>query len=455
MLRKDYTFTVDRIDPSSSINISWSSRGDTENGYVGTDVPYEITATDNLGHQYIRYCVADQGQTCSMDSLSGVGANVTDVASCPDGATCELYVNWQTNDSAGNIDERDRSISDNILIDKGIPTMTFQNPGDGDTVSGVIDLRTTIDDDGASGISTATFKINEPGDPNSRNPLLSGDLTESNSWDVEWNSSKNISAVQDVWLNITALDEISNRREEAIRFTVDNSNLIERIIAPDGAYVTTPFSLNITAETTGGSMENHSYTIKDPDDAVQDEDTVTGLTASTHEFNRVIDAASWSADGNYSLSSVSWEQGGTSPSSDSSWFYLDREAPDATIASPGNDTWQSGIIDVTVTVQDTVQNGRCLWRYRNSTGSWQGNNSLACGTGQTFQFNTQQCGDTYEPDCLVEVYAIDAAGNAASDRISLRVDNQAPSTNVTDPSTSSMAPREPTWSSRLPSRSRT
>ncbi|MDY6771487.1 MAG: hypothetical protein SV186_06065, partial [Candidatus Nanohaloarchaea archaeon] len=428
LFKQYYEFTLDTTDPSASTNHSFPPPG-AVNGWIGHDLAVGINATDNFQTDYIRYCTG--ASTCTPDKLSGQGLNVSTTVSCPSGSTCVKYVRFRANDSAGNNYPTPTSAatSDNVSIDKEVEEITFENPSDGGEATGVVDLRTFIDDSNGVGLQDANYSV-----VNKSNGVIyqSGDLNASKDWDAVWNSSEDVPVTHRVTFNVTAEDLLGNTRSENITFRVSNAGVTNTISQPAATYVTADFDLLVTAKRPGiPKLANHTYFIfNESTGSVVNYSQVTGLDTSEHAFNFTVDTGSWSNDGNYSINSTAFDNESERGIA-GSWFYLDRVDPKADVAGITNKSWQRGIIDVGYTALDAVKNGSCYWRF-NDEGSWSTNNSLSCGTG-TFRFDTSNCNDDSTADCRLQVIAEDAAGNIKRDSVYLKVDNSPPNVSFVAP----------------------
>lgn len=416
-----YSYTLDTTDPSSFTNYTWPPQGAVE-GWVGRDVPVAINATDNFEMDRISYCIG--GGSCSLDQLSSPGQNVSTTVTCPDGSTCQQYIRFRANDSAGNRDAI--TTTANVSIDKEVDELIFDDPSDGDDTSGTIDLATTIGDAVGAGIQDVNYSI-VSGDGTTI--YQAGDLNATEDWDAVWNSSKDITGDDTVTFNVTAVDKVGNVREQNISFRVDNAATTVSIGEPNAEYVPADFTLGITARRAGSPLlTNHSYRItRQATGDLINSSLVTGIGTDTHSFNFTVDTSGWTSDGNYTINSTAWDDD-TAPTRgfDESWFYLDRVDPTADIGGITNESWQRRSITFDYEAADDVQVDSCTWRYRDDGGSWQTGGDLSCGTG-TFDFDTANCNDDASPDCVVEVRAVDAAGNTDRERTWIRVDNTAPS----------------------------
>ncbi len=426
-----YSYTLDTTDPSSFTNYTWPPQGAVD-GWVARDVPVAINATDNFELDRISYCIG--GATCSLDQLSSPGQNVSTTVSCPGGSTCQQYIRFRANDSASN--QETITTTDNVSIDKELEEITFNDPSDGDDTSGTITLDTTIADSNGVGLQDVNYSIVAS---DGTTIYQAGDLNATNSWDAVWNSSKDISADETVTFNITAADRLGNRRKENISFRVDNAATTVSIGEPNAEYVPADFTLGITARRAGSPLlTNHSYKITEQATGdLINSSVVTGINADTHSFNFTVDTSGWKSDGNYTINSTAWDDD-TNPSRgfDESWFYLDRVDPTADISGITNESWQRRSITFDYDATDDVKADSCAWRYRDDGGSWETGGDLSCGTG-TFDFNTGNCNDDSAPDCVIEVRAVDAAGNTKRDRIWIRVDNTRPSVSFNSPAAGS------------------
>jgi len=153
-------------------------------------------------------------------------------------------------------------------------------------------------------------------------------------------------------------------------------------------------------------------------------------TGSPHDYDDTLDVASL-ADGNYSINFTAYDRQ-DKQTVRWSWFVVDRKHPDAALSGVANESWQTGSISLTSEMNDRyLDNASCKYRYRDE-GVWSSNTSLSSCTG-SFSFDTENCNDDTEADCVLEVHAQDRAGNRNVSRRYLTIDNSPPTAKVASP----------------------
>lgn len=413
-----YRYVVDGTPPVSSVE---GIPDDWEDENVSVD----ITATDNVNVSHIMYCTYDaEGSACEPDRLSA--GNVSLDVGCPAGDTCEQYVRFHANDTAGNVEDLDTS--DPIRIDKEPPTVDIENPDEGEETGGTVDLWTEITDAGV-GVDADETKYSVV------NASNASDIRDSGSLDEDWNAEWDSSSVEDngsFVFNVTATDELGNVREVNVTFFIDNAAPTTSVRAPDETYHNDTITLDIRAQAPGAEpLRNHSYAIRNASGDVVADDS-TEPDADEHVFDGTVPVDSWE-DGNYTVNTTAWDDV-PQRSESSTWFVLDREPPSIDITQPENESWQNGTVDIGFTAADDwgMVEDACEWRYRDGEGDWSGTDQIQCGV-ETFTFDTALCDDTADGDCRVQVRATDRAGNMNASTIHLNVDNTPPETQFESP----------------------
>ncbi|MDY6777364.1 MAG: hypothetical protein SVU32_01750, partial [Candidatus Nanohaloarchaea archaeon] len=420
-------YTVDNTPPQTTDNHTQNINNNGWNGWYTTNRSVKITATDNFNPVAIQACIYDTAFASSCSPSHQGSPNITLEAGCPDGEACILKLQYRTNDSAGNLEQKQTSI--NISIDRADPAIEFQRPTSGSTVGGVVEFDTHLSDVGA-GINDANYSIvNTTGTTTSI--VRSGDLNASTgwSWNTSWDSTVDLSGTFD--FNVSIKDRSGRIKTKNISITVDNGKPAVSIASPTGNYYRKDIPINIEAERPGaGNLKNHSYRIYNTTTGnVINWSNATGLTSSSHTFDLTVDIASL-PDGNYTINSTAWDD-----SSQKGWasntFVLDTAAPNLSVSAPANNTWQTGTTSITNIVEEQHKD-RCVLQYRDDPGAaWQGNRTATCSGSDTF--DTENCNDDSTTDCTVRLFAIDRAGNINATSISFSVDNSAPEASIDAP----------------------
>jgi hypothetical protein len=222
-------------------------------------------------------------------------------------------------DLAGNLNSSRGTFS----IDITPPDITIENPKEGYTYSGIVNLLTTISDFGV-GIDKAWYKI--VNSTNLSQVFAEGNLSEQSGWDATWNSSEITNSTGNFTFIVYANDSLGWLSSKNISFKVDNNKPSATIVFPKKIYLNYNFNLSLKAERPNGNITNASYWIyNSSNDLIANNTTQPNLPS--FEFTDFINISTWN-DGNYTI--VFNVTDGTNNASDSSWFFIDKTPPNLT-----------------------------------------------------------------------------------------------------------------------------
>ena len=219
-------------------------------------------------------------------------------------------------DKAGNLNSSKRYLN----IDTKPPTITIENPIEGETYSGVVNLLTTISDLGV-GVDEAWYEIRNS--TNLSQIFAQGNLTAANDWDATWNSSEVTNSTGNFTFIVYANDSLRWKANKNISFKVDNNKPSATIVFPKKIYLNYNFNLSLKAERPNGNITNASYWIYNSSNELIVSNT-TQPNSPSFEFTDFINISNWQ-DGNYTI--IFNVTDGTNNASDSSWFYIDKTPP--------------------------------------------------------------------------------------------------------------------------------
>ena len=221
-------------------------------------------------------------------------------------------------DLAGNLNSSKGSFS----IDISPPKITIENPKQGVTYSGIINLLTTISDSGI-GTDKAWYKI--VNSSNTSQVFDQENLTAPD-FDTTWNSSKATNSTGNFTFIVYANDSLGNLNSKNVSFKIDNNKPSATIVFPNEIYLNCNFNLSLKAERPSGNITNASYWIyKNLGEIVAN--NTTQPNSSSFEFKDFINISDWQ-DGNYTV--IFNVTDGTNNASASSWFFIDKTLPNLT-----------------------------------------------------------------------------------------------------------------------------
>ena len=221
-------------------------------------------------------------------------------------------------DLAGNFNSSKGSFS----IDITPPKITIENPKQGATYSGIVNLLTTILDSGI-GTDKAWYKI--VNSSNTSQVFDQGNLTAPD-FDTTWNSSKATNSTGNFTFIVYANDSLGNLNSKNVSFKIDNNKPSATIVFPNEIYLNCNFNLSLKAERPSGNITNASYWIyKNLGETVAN--NTTQPNSSSFEFKDFINISDWQ-DGNYTV--IFNVTDGTNNASASSWFFIDKTPPNLT-----------------------------------------------------------------------------------------------------------------------------
>ena len=399
---------VDNTVPTTTDNSTsnWTSQNQT----------IQLQATDTgSGVNATLYCIDTTG-TCQP---SIIYTNPITVG-CSQNNTCQKYVRYRSNDSAGNLESI--KTSNLIRIDKTSPQITISNPEAGKVYSGIVEILTEITDSGSGTKEYANYTILNATD---YSVIYNGILNQSDSWDASWNSS---GYSGEIIFNITAKDLLDNPARKNVSFFVNAGNVSAVIIDPKKAYKNQSFNLNLKAFSSGTiNLTNASYYIKNSSGIVQS-NISSNINSQNFTFTDLINFSDskW-IDGNYSINFTAFNSLDKS-SNDSSWFYIDTNTP--TTSDNVQGIWSSEDIEVTLNCQDNGSG--CLATYYCINVS-----SYPCNSFDRYTNPfVVSCAENEICNKTVHYYSIDNAGNSENVKASefILIDKRSPTT--TDNSTS-------------------
>ncbi|MFB6174395.1 MAG: hypothetical protein ABEJ87_00270 [Candidatus Nanohalobium sp.] len=417
----NFTYTVDTEPPTPYSTY-------TNPGWKGKNTSIPLKAYDDRKMGKISYCVRTLTGLCAKTGSSLSGKNVTVDVGCVDGAVCNKSVKYGATDSAGNANASYET--QRILIDKKKPEATLRYPSKGSRVAGEVQIKARISDKD-SGIKDVNYTVYNAS--NSSQVFDSGDLNSSNSYSAIWNSNPDISLFGDVKANLTVLDSSGNKASDTSGFRVENSKTSVTIQRPYRQYVNSTIDLSVHAKRPGVNViESHNYSIYDSNGNMVYSQNLTGIGASNHTFNAVLDSSQLSGDGNYSLKSRALDNASTSANS-STWFYLDTQPPNVALQSSINSSWETGVINVGFTADDDESNGSISVEYRYGNNSWKQGSYGIKFSDSSFDFVTGNCKDSSSNKCQIRLTAKDTAGNSNTSLLRFKVDNVAPDVSIDSP----------------------
>ena len=219
-------------------------------------------------------------------------------------------------DLAGNLNSSKGSFS----IDISPPRIAIENPKQGATYSGIVNLLTTILDSGI-GTDKAWYKI--VNSSNTSQVFDQENLTAPD-FDTTWNSSKATNSTGNFTFIVYANDSLGNLDSKNVSFKIDNNKPSATIVFPNKIYLNYDFNLSLKGERPNGNITNASYWIYNSSGEIVANNT-TQPNSSSFEFTDFINITSWH-DGNYTI--IFNVSDGKNNASASSWFFIDKTPPE-------------------------------------------------------------------------------------------------------------------------------
>ena len=223
-------------------------------------------------------------------------------------------------DLAGNFNFSERVFS----VDISPPEITINNPEEGKTYAGIVDLLTEISDEGIGNISRAWYKIANTS--NISQVFDEKNLSKDNNWDSTWNSSEVTNSTGNFTFIVYSNDTLGNFDLKNTSFKIDNTKPSAVIIFPKEEFINKNFNLFLKAEKPNGNITNAGYQVYNSSEIVANNTAFP----NTPEFNFTdfLNISDWE-DGNYTLV-FNVSDSLNNNISETTWFFVDRTPPTLT-----------------------------------------------------------------------------------------------------------------------------
>lgn len=225
-------------------------------------------------------------------------------------------------DTAGNQQDFDENTRVDFTVDVNSPVIDIQEPSQGETVGGIIDITVNITDAGIGSISSARYLIFNTSDSSQifANATLSIPITGGiGSTTFDSNSLFNVS-FGNATIFVSANDTLGKTNNATTNFTIDNT--IPTVDIDLDTLVNANTTLNFTVQ----NFVNASYNITNSSGVIVQSDVNESATSRIFLLWQVIANVSALSDGNYTVNLLANNFNGN-VTTDSAQFIIDRTNP--------------------------------------------------------------------------------------------------------------------------------
>lgn len=273
--------------------------------------------SDNMAPSLNFTFYVDSAESASGNATNGVDRNIN-LTTLADGYRTVIL---EAMDLAGN---RANSSFIGINIDTTAPTITIENPGEGEALGYMIDILATVNDN-FIGVGSVWYTIKNA----SFTYLKNGTLNATTNFDDLWNSSVDVGENTEfmaVNLTVYANDTFGNMNNLSRVFFVDNKKPSINFVVPGGHDFNGNFNLDIRVQ--NRNLTTSTYNITNSTGSLKGNNTNTSINLAQFNWTELIDISGTSAypEGVYNMAVMAVDSVGNNRTS-TNYFRIDRTAP--------------------------------------------------------------------------------------------------------------------------------